>query len=180
MYRAQAEKAAEATLSWEGGADYEGGGTPDEVGSPLGPPGEGAANALVDALSGAMYDVAHTGAKRVAQLCQVPTGLACWALELLEEQACTVRALLLSFFRFQFLSLVLFCCALLLCPSRSAARDGQGLHPLCSVRAPFRCDLHAIMRKTKGLLALAADCAASSFFPVQQSASRWSAGHAEP
>ena len=99
MYRAQAEKAAEATLSWEGGADYAGGGTPDEGGSPTGPPGgEGAANALVDALSGAMYDVAHTGAKRVAQLCQVPTGLACWALELLEEQACTVRAPLAELF----------------------------------------------------------------------------------
>lgn len=70
--------------------DYEGGGTQDDVGSPETPPGEGAAISLVDALSEAMYDLAHTGAKRVAQLCQAPTGLGCWALELLEEQACTV------------------------------------------------------------------------------------------
>ncbi len=71
--------------------DYEGGGTPEEGGSHQGPPGgEGAGIALVDALSEAMYDLAHTGAKRVAGLCTSPTELACWALELLEEQACTV------------------------------------------------------------------------------------------
>ncbi len=45
----------------------------------------------VDALSEAMYDLAHTGAQRVALLCRAPAALACWALELLEEQATSVR-----------------------------------------------------------------------------------------
>ena len=44
------------------------------------------------ALSESMYDLAHTGAQRVAKLCREPSGLACWALELLEEQACMVRS----------------------------------------------------------------------------------------
>ena len=44
----------------------------------------------MDALSEAMYDMAHTGAQRVALLCRSPAGLACWALELLEEQATSV------------------------------------------------------------------------------------------
>ena len=39
-----------------------------------------------------MYDLAHTGAQRVAKLCREPSGLACWALELLEEQACMVSS----------------------------------------------------------------------------------------
>ncbi len=93
MRFAQAEKAAEAASSWEGRRDSEGGGTPEnaaEGSSPKGPPGEGAAKALVDALAMAMYGLAHTGAQRVARLCEVPSSLACWALELLEEQACTV------------------------------------------------------------------------------------------
>ncbi|CAL8469838.1 g9380 [Coccomyxa elongata] len=88
----EAEKAAEAASSWEGRMDYEGGGTPEDAAegsSPQGPPGEGAAKALVDALAMAMYGLAHTGAQRVARLCEVPSNLACWALELLEEQACT-------------------------------------------------------------------------------------------
>ncbi|BDA43849.1 probable serine/threonine-protein kinase STY17 at C-terminar half [Coccomyxa sp. Obi] len=89
----EAEKAAEAASSWESRLDYEGGGTPEDAAegsSPQGPPGgEGAAKALVDALAMAMYGLAHTGAKRVARLCEVPSNLACWALELLEEQACT-------------------------------------------------------------------------------------------
>lgn len=50
-----------------------------------------APGAQVDALSEAMYDMAHTGAQRVALLCRSPAGLACWALELLEEQATSVR-----------------------------------------------------------------------------------------
>lgn len=94
MCFAQAEKAAEAASSWEGRTDYEGGGTPEDAAEgsgPQGPPGEGAAKALVDALAMAMYGLAHTGAQRVARLCEVPSNLACWALELLEEQACTVR-----------------------------------------------------------------------------------------
>lgn len=44
----------------------------------------------LQALSESMYDLAHTGAQRVAKLCREPSGLACWALELLEEQACMV------------------------------------------------------------------------------------------
>ena len=44
------------------------------------------------ALSESMYDLAHTGAQRVAKLCREPSGLACWALELLEEQACMVSS----------------------------------------------------------------------------------------
>ena len=45
----------------------------------------------MQALSESMYDLAHVGAQRVAKLCREPSGLACWALELLEEQACMVR-----------------------------------------------------------------------------------------
>ena len=45
---------------------------------------------LMQALSESMYDLAHIGAQRVAKLCREPSGLACWALELLEEQACMV------------------------------------------------------------------------------------------
>ncbi len=44
----------------------------------------------MQALSESMYDLAHIGAQRVAKLCREPSGLACWALELLEEQACMV------------------------------------------------------------------------------------------
>ena len=44
------------------------------------------------ALSESMYDLAHAAAQRVAKLCREPSGLACWALELLEEQACMVRS----------------------------------------------------------------------------------------
>ncbi len=44
----------------------------------------------LQALSESMYDLAHIGAQRVAKLCREPSGLACWALELLEEQACMV------------------------------------------------------------------------------------------
>lgn len=51
---------------------------------------------MLQALSESMYDLAHTGAQRVAKLCREPSGLACWALELLEEQACLVRPVLPS------------------------------------------------------------------------------------
>jgi hypothetical protein len=51
---------------------------------------------VLQALSESMYDLAHTGAQRVAKLCREPSGLACWALELLEEQACLVRPVLPS------------------------------------------------------------------------------------
>ena len=47
----------------------------------------------MQALSESMYDLAHVGAQRVAKLCREPSGLACWALELLEEQACMVSTL---------------------------------------------------------------------------------------
>jgi hypothetical protein len=52
--------------------------------------------AVPQALSESMYDLAHTGAQRVAKLCREPSGLACWALELLEEQACLVSPVLPS------------------------------------------------------------------------------------
>ena len=41
---------------------------------------------LVDRLSSALYDLAGASARRVARLGASPSGLACWALELLEEQ----------------------------------------------------------------------------------------------
>ncbi|KAK9830537.1 hypothetical protein WJX72_012336 [[Myrmecia] bisecta] len=44
--------------------------------------------ALLDELSDAFYDLAYTGTHRVARMCRAPEPLACWALELLEEQAC--------------------------------------------------------------------------------------------
>jgi hypothetical protein len=47
--------------------------------------------AVVDELSDALYELAHTNAVRVLQLSGTPGDLACWALELLEEQACAVR-----------------------------------------------------------------------------------------
>ena len=49
-----------------------------------------ACQGLVDELSEALYELALTGTRRVASLCRAPQGLACWALELLEEQACQV------------------------------------------------------------------------------------------
>lgn len=46
---------------------------------------------LLNALSEAMYGLAQTGMVRVTQLARAPQLLACWALELLEEQACQVH-----------------------------------------------------------------------------------------
>lgn len=48
--------------------------------------------AVVDALADALYELAHASAVRVLRLSGAPSDLACWALELLEEQACAVRA----------------------------------------------------------------------------------------
>ena len=45
---------------------------------------------LIDSLSSAFYSLAATGTVRVGRLCKGPQLLACWALELLEEQACHV------------------------------------------------------------------------------------------
>lgn len=45
---------------------------------------------LVDSMSAAFYSLAATGTVRVGRLCKAPQLLACWALELLEEQACNV------------------------------------------------------------------------------------------
>ena len=45
---------------------------------------------LVDSMSAAFYSLAATGTVRVGRLCKSPQLLACWALELLEEQACNV------------------------------------------------------------------------------------------
>lgn len=44
----------------------------------------------MDELSDALYELALTNLHRVASMCVSPSGLACWALELLEEQACQV------------------------------------------------------------------------------------------
>lgn len=45
---------------------------------------------LIDSMSTAFYSLAATGTVRVGRLCKAPQLLACWALELLEEQACHV------------------------------------------------------------------------------------------
>ena len=45
---------------------------------------------LIDSMSCAFYSLAATGTVRVGRLCKGPQLLACWALELLEEQACHV------------------------------------------------------------------------------------------
>lgn len=45
---------------------------------------------LMEELSEALYELALTNLRRVASMCVGPSGLACWALELLEEQACQV------------------------------------------------------------------------------------------
>ena len=51
---------------------------------------------LMDELSDALYELALTNLHRVASMCTAPSGLACWALELLEEQACQVHIQSLS------------------------------------------------------------------------------------
>ena len=48
---------------------------------------------LVDSMSAAFYSLAATGTVRVGRLCKAPQLLACWALELLEEQACNVSCM---------------------------------------------------------------------------------------
>ena len=48
---------------------------------------------LIDSMSCAFYSLAATGTVRVGRLCKGPQLLACWALELLEEQACHVSPL---------------------------------------------------------------------------------------
>ena len=45
---------------------------------------------LIDSMSTAFYSLAATGTVRVGRMCKGPQLLACWALELLEEQACHV------------------------------------------------------------------------------------------
>lgn len=49
-----------------------------------------ACQGLVEELSNALYELAVTGNHRIGRMCVSPSGLACWALELLEEQACQV------------------------------------------------------------------------------------------
>jgi len=44
----------------------------------------------------AFYSLAATGTVRVGRLCKAPQLLACWALELLEEQACHVSQAVLA------------------------------------------------------------------------------------
>lgn len=53
---------------------------------------DGSMEELIDSMSCAFYSLAATGTVRVGQLCKGPQLLACWALELLEDQACHVRA----------------------------------------------------------------------------------------
>lgn len=52
---------------------------------------------LIDSMSCAFYSLAATGTVRVGRLCKGPHLLACWALELLEEQACHVSPHTLRF-----------------------------------------------------------------------------------
>ena len=54
------------------------------------------AEELIDSMSTAFYSLAATGTVRVGRLCKAPQLLACWALELLEEQACHVSHAVLS------------------------------------------------------------------------------------
>ncbi len=54
------------------------------------------AEELIDSMSLAFYSLAATGTVRVGRLCKAPQLLACWALELLEEQACHVSDAVLS------------------------------------------------------------------------------------
>lgn len=56
---------------------------------------DGSVEELIDSMSCAFYSLAATGTVRVGRLCKGPQLLACWALELLEEQACHVRAVVL-------------------------------------------------------------------------------------
>ena len=51
---------------------------------------DGRVEELIDSMSAAFYSLAATGTVRVGRLCKGPQLLACWALELLEEQACHV------------------------------------------------------------------------------------------
>lgn len=50
-----------------------------------------AVHAVVEDLADALYELAHANAVRVLRFSGTPGDLACWALELLEEQACAVR-----------------------------------------------------------------------------------------
>lgn len=54
---------------------------------------DGGVEELIDSMSCAFYSLAATGTVRVGRLCKGPQLLACWALELLEEQACHVSPL---------------------------------------------------------------------------------------
>ena len=79
MSELQAEKATAAALGWDGEGEC--------------PPGEWQeCSGLVEELSEAFFELAVVGTRRVARLCGSAQGLACWALELLEEQACQVTA----------------------------------------------------------------------------------------
>ena len=51
---------------------------------------DGSVEELIDRMSCAFYSLAAIGTVRVGRLCKGPQLLACWALELLEEQACHV------------------------------------------------------------------------------------------
>lgn len=55
---------------------------------------DGCVEELIDSMSCAFYSLAATGTVRVGRLCKGPQLLACWALELLEEQACHVSPLI--------------------------------------------------------------------------------------
>lgn len=53
---------------------------------------DGSVEELIDCMSCAFYSLAATGTVRVGRLCKGPQLLACWALELLEDQACHVSS----------------------------------------------------------------------------------------
>ena len=56
----------------------------------------GVCQTLLEDLSEALYELALTNLRRVGSMCVAPSGLACWALELLEEQACQAYSTLIA------------------------------------------------------------------------------------
>ena len=75
-------KALQTCLNFAGLVEFEG---EEYLAEP-----DGDVEELIDSMSSAFYSLAVTGTVRVGRLCKAPQLLACWALELLEEQACHV------------------------------------------------------------------------------------------
>jgi len=72
----------------------ESGGSSTTLGEAQG--GWAASEELMQQLSDALYQLALTNTHRVGAMCLSPYSLACWALELLEEQACQVGCCLIG------------------------------------------------------------------------------------